>query len=282
MKTIAIANQKGGCGKTTTAVNLSACLAQKGYKVLLVDLDPQAHATLGVGIDPYKLEESIYDIFIKSERSIQEIVKWTDVKNLWIAPANILLSGADIELVNRMGREKVLEEIFSKISSFYDFVLIDCAPSLSLLTVNALNVAQRILIPIQAHYYAMEGMKQLFNTVEEVKKRLNPGLKILGILLTMVDNRTNICREVVRGVRDYFKDKVFKTEIHINVKLTEAPSAGKPISVYDSCSVGAKDYEDLAGELLHRELGLPLGEVGSRGGDGIETENVEAKSYGSV
>lgn len=280
MKTIAIANQKGGCGKTTTAVNLSACLAQKGYKVLLVDLDPQAHATLGVGIDPYKLEESIYDIFIKSERSIQEIVKWTDVKNLWIAPANILLSGADIELVNRMGREKVLEEMFSKISSFYDFVLIDCAPSLSLLTVNALNVAERILIPIQAHYYAMEGMKQLFNTVEEVKKRLNPELKILGILLTMVDNRTNICREVVRGVRDYFKDKVFKTEIHINVKLTEAPSAGKPISVYDPCSVGAKDYEDLASELLHRELGLPLGEVGTR--DGIETQHVEEKSYGTV
>ena len=280
MKTIAIANQKGGCGKTTTAVNLSACLAQKGYKVLLVDLDPQAHATLGVGIDPYKLEESIYDIFIKSDRSIQEIVKWTDVKNLWTAPANILLSGADIELVNRMGREKVLEEMFSKISSFYDFVLIDCAPSLSLLTVNALNVAERILIPIQAHYYAMEGMKQLFNTVEEVKKRLNPELKILGILLTMVDNRTNICREVVRGVRDYFKDKVFKTEIHINVKLTEAPSAGKPISVYDPCSVGAKDYEDLASELLHRELGLPLGEVGNR--DGIESENVQEKTYGTV
>jgi len=260
MTIIAIANQKGGCGKTTTAVNLAACLAQKEYKVLLVDLDPQAHATLGVGVDPYKIEESIYDILIKPDRPVKDIVRWTGVKNLWIAPSNILLSGADIELINRMGREKVLEEIFSKIGPSYDFVIIDCAPSLSLLTVNALNAAKKVLIPIQAHYYAMEGMKQLFSTIEEVKKRLNPELKILGILLTMVDSRTNICREVSRGVRDYFNDKVFKTEIHINVKLTEAPSAGKPISVYDPCSVGAKDYEDLANEVLYRERGIPIEE----------------------
>lgn len=260
MKTVAIANQKGGCGKTTTAVNLSACLAQRGYKVLLVDLDPQAHATLGVGIDPYKLEESIYDVLNQSDRSIQEIVKWTDVKNLWIAPSNILLSGADIELVNRMGRERVLAEVFAKVGSFYDFVIVDCAPSLSLLTVNAMNFVQSILIPIQAHYYAMEGMKQLFNTIDEVKRRLNPELRILGILLTMVDTRTNICREVAEGVRDYFKEKVFKTVIHINVKLTEAPSAGKPISIYDPCSIGAKDYEDLTSEVLYRELGIPITE----------------------
>ncbi|MDP3921654.1 MAG: AAA family ATPase [Candidatus Omnitrophota bacterium] len=257
MKTIAIANQKGGCGKTTTAVNLSACLAQRGCRVLLVDLDPQAHATLGVGIDPYKLEESVYDVLLKPDRSVQDIVRRTEVKNLWVAPSNILLSGADIELVNRMGRERVLEEVFSNVTTLYDYVIIDCAPSLSLLTVNAMNFVQEILIPIQAHYYAMEGMKQLFSTIDEVKKRLNPDLKILGILLTMVDTRTNICREVVRGVRDYFQDKVFKTEIHINVKLTEAPSAGKPITVYDPCSVGAKEYEDLASEVLGVEKEVP-------------------------
>ncbi len=258
MQTIAIANQKGGCGKTTTAVNLSASLALKGFKVLLVDLDPQGHATLGVGIDPSKLDESIYDILLKPERPLQEIVKWTEVRNLWIAPANILLSGADLELVSLIGREKVLEEAFSRLGDFYDFVIFDCAPSLSLLTVNALNYVKKVLIPIQAHYYAMEGMKQLFATIDQVKRRLNPDLRILGVLLTMVDLRTNICRDVVQGVRDYFKDKVFNSMVRLNVKLTEAPSAGKPISLYDPASLGAKDYDDLADEVLHRELGLAL------------------------
>lgn len=258
MHTIAIANQKGGCGKTTTAVNLSASLALKGYKVLLVDLDPQGHATLGVGIDPCKLDESIYDILLKPERPLQEIVKWTEVRNLWIAPANILLSGADLELVSLIGREKVLEDAFSRLGPFYDFIIFDCAPSLSMLTVNALNYVQKVLIPIQAHYYAMEGMKQLFSTIDQVKRRLNPDLKVLGVLLTMVDMRTNICRDVVSGVRDYFKEKVFNSMIRLNVKLTESPSAGKPINIYDPYCLGTKDYEDLADEVLHRELGLAL------------------------
>ncbi|MBU3760003.1 MAG: ParA family protein [Candidatus Omnitrophica bacterium] len=256
MRTLAIINQKGGCGKTTTAVNLSAALADKGYRVLLVDLDPQGHATLGVGVDPSKLDESIYDILMNPERSIQEIIRWTDIKNLWVAPSNILLSGAEIQLVSRIGREKILEEIFANLdSSHYDFVIIDCAPSLSLLAVNAMNFAKKLIIPIQAHYYAMEGMKQLFNTVEQVRRRLNPDLRVLGVLLTMVDARTTISREVIQAVREHLKDKVFCTEIRSNVKLTEAPSAGQPISLYDPASLGARDYASLALEVLSREFG---------------------------
>jgi len=250
VRTFTIANQKGGCGKTTTAVSLSASLAHKGLKVLLVDLDPQAHATLGVGFDPTQLEESIYEIFLEPRRSLQEIIVGTEVKNLWLAPSSILLSSADIQFADSRDRERILESIFLKLEDYYDFVIVDCAPALNLLTVNALNASQKVLIPVQAHYYAMEGMKQLFHTMKEVRERLNPELSILGILLTMVDNRITICRDVVKGMRDYFRSKVFETMIHHNASLAEAPSAGQPISVYDPDSLGAKEYDKLTNEIL--------------------------------
>jgi chromosome partitioning protein len=261
MHTIAVVNQKGGCGKTTTAVNLSASLALKGYRVLLVDLDPQGHATLGVGLDPSKLDDTLYDMMLKPERSLYEIIKPTMIPHLMIAPSNLFLSGVDIVLANRIKKEKVVEEIFSRIDGDFQFVIFDCAPSLNLLTVNALNYVKKVLIPIQAHYYAMEGVKQLFVTLQEVKKRLNPDLQILGMLLTMVDKRMKICSDVARGVREYFKERVFNTMIRSNVRLTEAPSAGQPVCLYDPHSIGAQDYENLAHEILYLELGLPLPEA---------------------
>ena len=240
MITIAIANQKGGCGKTTTAVNLSACLAELGFKVLLLDLDPQAHATIGVGIEPSELKESVYEVLTAGAK-INTVLKHTLFANLDIIPSNILLSGTDIDLVNVIGREGVLRDAVHEAKPDHDFCIIDCSPSLSVLTVNALVTSQFILIPIQTHYYAMEGMKQLFSTIDIVKRRINRDLKVLGILPTFLDRRTNISKEVLEGVREYFKERVFQTPIHSNVKLTEAPSAGEPVTVYDTHSSGASD-----------------------------------------
>ena len=246
---IAIVNQKGGCGKTTTAVNLSACLAARDTKTLLIDLDPQSNATLGLGIEVDK-GRSIHRVLVDDKFSIAEAVYPTGVYNLDIIPATIMLSGADLDLANVMGRESVLKNKIGSLIERYDYILIDCAPSLSLLTVNALAAADEVLIPIQGHYYALEGMKLLFQTVNIVKSRLNYRLAILGILPTFYDGRTAISRDVLRGLRDYFGSRVLQTMIRVNSKLAEAPSANEPIHTYAPGSRGAMDYGKLADEIL--------------------------------
>ncbi|MDD5774165.1 MAG: ParA family protein [bacterium] len=252
MITIAVCNQKGGCGKTTTSVNLSSCLASKGYKILLVDMDPQSHASLGVGIDIYKIERSMYNVLINQEIKLEEIICKTEVAGLDIAPATLSLSGVEIDLVNTIGREGVFKGCVNTLPPKYDFMIIDCPPSLSLLTVNALTAAQELLIPLQMQYYPMEGMKQLFKTVDIVTKRLNSNLNILGILPTLYDGRTNLCKDVLSGIKGYFKEKVFETIINDTIKLAEAPSAGKPINIYDAKSKGTEDYFKLTDEVLGR------------------------------
>ena len=248
---IAICNQKGGCAKTTTAINLSACLAQKGYKVLLVDLDPQANASLGLGVDVENLEKSIYDVLINN-LSLESIIQRTTVDNLDIAAANSILSGAQLELADILGRETVLKIALRKLRLIrtYDFIFLDCSPSLNLITINALVAANSVLIPIQTHYYSLEGMKELFSTIDIVRERLNFELEILGILATLFDTRTKVSHQMLEQIRDYFKDMVFKTTIHNNVKLCEAPIYKKPIHLYDPKSQGAQDYWALTEEVI--------------------------------
>ncbi len=249
-KIIAMANQKGGVGKTTTSVNLSAALAKKGKNVLLIDADPQGNATSGVGIDKNN-EKSIYNVLVE-ETTIEETLKETAVKKLRICPANINLAGAEVELVTLEKRENRLKDKLEKIKEQYDFIIIDCPPSLGLITLNALTAADSVLIPIQCEYYALEGLGQLINTIKLVKKHLNPELEIEGALLTMQDARTNLSNQVIKEVSKYFEDKVYKTIIPRNIKLSEAPSYGLPITVYDPRSKGAKFYEKLAKEVLKR------------------------------
>ncbi|MFC1668108.1 ParA family protein [Chlamydiota bacterium] len=253
MKIISIANQKGGSGKTTTAVNLGASLSTQSLRVLLIDLDPQGHSTIGIGIDPDELSTTIYDAIVKPPISIQAVIKKTYLCGLDIAPSNILLSGADLDLSNTIGRETILKEKLAIFKDEYDYIIIDCSPSLNILTVNSLTASDYILIPIQTHYYAMEGMKQLFSTIDLVKRRLNPTLKLLGILPTMYDKRTNISKDVLEGIRDFFGAKVLNTIININVKLTEAPSSGEAVLTYSPESTGARDYQNLAKEILYYE-----------------------------
>lgn len=248
---IAVANQKGGVAKTTTAVNISACLAELGYKVLLVDLDPQGNATSGTGIAKHKLARCIYDVLI-NDVPLEKVILKSDLKNLKVAPARIELAGAEIELVTQMSREGKLRMAFANLKNEFDFVFIDSPPSLGLLTLNALTAASDVLIPIQCEYYALEGLSLLMNTLDRVRKHLNPSLNILGVLLTMFDARTNLSIQVVEEVKKYFNQKVFKTIIPRNVRLGEAPSHGKPIVLYDSRSRGAEVYRDLAKEVLER------------------------------
>lgn len=248
-KIIAITNQKGGVGKTTTTVNLGASLAELGNKVLLIDIDPQGNATSGVGINKGELDDCIYSLII-GDADATDVIIQTEFKNLSIIPATIQLAGAEIELVSAMSREEKLKNVLQPIQKEYDFILIDCPPSLGLLTLNALTAATSVLIPVQAEYYALEGLSQLLNTIRLVQKHLNRNLLIEGVLLTMFDARTNLGIQVIEEVKMYFQEKVYQAIIPRNIRLGEAPSHGKPITVYDPRSKGAEVYLELAKEVL--------------------------------
>lgn len=258
-KIIAICNQKGGTGKTTTVVNLCAYLALEGKRVLLIDLDPQANATSGLGVDKYSVEKSIYNLMLE-ETPLEDVVLSTEIDNLKIAPANLDLTGAEVELVGMLGREHRLKRALVNQKDNYDFTFIDSPPSLGLLTVNALCAADSVLIPVQCEYYALEGLTQLINTINLVRDNLNPDLKIEGIALTMADFRTNLTNQVIAEVQKYFqpevqigsryKSKVYDTIIPRNIRLTEAPGFGKPIVLYDKNSIGGQKYKELTNEIL--------------------------------
>jgi chromosome partitioning protein len=247
MRVITVTNQKGGCGKTTTSINLSAYLAQRSIPVLLIDIDPQGAATTGLGVDKWGLDKTIYDVLI-GEASFEDIIIQTDVPNLYLAPTNINLSGAVLELAGQMGREYLLKEKLDHVDE-YDYIIIDTPPSLDLLTINALVASTEILVPIQTEYYALEGMSQLLKIVDMVEKRLGTKLN-RRFLLTMFDSRTKLSNEVAAQVKDHFKGEVFQTVIPRNIRLAEAPSYGEPISIYDPESSGAKAYEQLAVEVI--------------------------------
>ena len=247
-KIISVANQKGGVGKTTTTVNLSTILAKKGKKVLLIDTDPQGNATSGLGVSK-DVELSVYDILI-GDTEFDETLQETAIKNLKVCPSNISLAGAEVQLVSMMSREQRLKTKLDKIKDQYDYILIDCPPSLGLVTLNAFTASDSVLIPVQCEYFALEGLGQLLNTVNLVKKHLNKNLEIEGALLTMYDIRTNLSNQVVKEVKKYFEDKVYKTVIPRNVRLSEAPSYGMPITEYDPRSKGAKSYTKFAKEFL--------------------------------
>jgi len=247
-KVVSVANQKGGVGKTTTTVNLGTILAKKGKKVLLIDTDPQGNATSGLGVNK-EVDKSVYDVLVNDTEFVETLQK-TKIKNLLVCPSNINLAGAEVQLVSMMSREQRMKEKLDRIKEQFDYILIDCPPSLGLITLNAFTASDSILIPVQCEYFALEGLGQLLNTVNLVKKHLNRSLDIEGALLTMYDIRTNLSNQVVKEVKKYFNDKVYKTVIPRNVRLSEAPSFGMPITIYDPKSKGAKSYEKFAKEFL--------------------------------
>lgn len=254
-KIISIANQKGGVGKTTTATNLSASLAVREYKVLLIDADPQANATSGLGVNPETVEQSAYECFLGQVPAKDCIVE-TEMPNLWLLPTRIDLVGAEIDLVNEKQREFYIQKALEPVKNDYDFIIIDCSPSLGLITINALTASDSVIIPIQSEYFALEGLGKLLNTVRIVQTRLNPKLSIEGLLITMYDSRLRLARQVVDDVRSHFKQMVFDTLIFRNTKLAEAPSYGRSIIMHDATCQGAINYLNLANEILHRN-GMP-------------------------
>jgi len=253
MQTICIFNQKGGVGKTTTNINLCSYLAMQGKKILTIDIDPQGNTTSGLGFDKKKINLSMYDL-LTSDISIKDTIKECElVNNLYLVPSKMELAGAEVELISRNSRENILKEKLKEIEGEFDYVFIDCPPSLGILTINALTAASSVLTPIQCEFYALEGVGQLVNTIQLVKKSLNKELEIEGIILSMFDNRTKLCNEVVSEVKKYFDDKVYKTTIPRNIRLAEAPSFGLPIMLYDDKCKGAEAYEELANEFLDRQ-----------------------------
>ena len=249
-KAIAIFNQKGGVGKTTTNINLAACLAKKGKKILVLDIDPQGNTTSGLGIEKKALKKSSYDLMIEDDINAEDVILKTGVDNLDIIPANVSLSGAEVELAIIRGREKRLKKALNQVKEKYDFIFIDCPPSLGLLTINSLTAVDSVLIPIQCEFYALEGVAQLMNTIEIVRKNLNEKLYVQGVVLSMFDGRTNLSVQVVEEVKKYFREKVYKTVIPRNVRLAEAPSYGLPVIEYDPKSKGAEAYREFADEFL--------------------------------
>ena len=249
---IAIANQKGGVGKTTTAINLSACLAEAGQKVLVIDIDPQGNTTSGFGLSKTDIEKTVYEVLLR-ECNIKEAIVEDAVENLDILPSNVNLAGAEIDLIDVENREYTLKESISEIRDRYDYIILDCPPSLSMLTVNAMTAADTVLVPIQCEYYALEGLTQLIHTINLVRRKLNPELELEGVVFTMYDSRTNLSLQVVENVKDNLKQKIYNTMIPRNIRLAEAPSHGLPINLYDSKSTGAESYRLLAEEVMGRE-----------------------------